>query len=60
VQKLKWITILALWFAAASLLAEAAPQVTDTRVVDASFRLTFSPAPQQNLRARRNKNHEWI
>jgi DinB superfamily len=35
VQKLKWITILALWFAAASLLAEAAPQVTDTKVVDA-------------------------
>ena len=34
-QKLKWITILALWFAAASLLAEAAPQVTDTKVVDA-------------------------
>jgi uncharacterized damage-inducible protein DinB len=35
VQKLKWITILALWFAAASLLAAAAPQVTDTKVVDA-------------------------
>lgn len=34
-QKLKWITVLALWFAAASLLAEAAPQVTDTKVVDA-------------------------
>jgi hypothetical protein len=35
VQKLKWITILALWFAASSLLAEAAPQVTNTKVVDA-------------------------
>ena len=34
-QKMKWITILALWFAAASLLAEAAPQVNDTKVVDA-------------------------
>jgi len=35
VQKMKWITILALWFAAASLLAEAAPQATGTKVVDA-------------------------
>jgi hypothetical protein len=35
VQKMKCITILALWFAAASHLAEAAPQVTDTKVVDA-------------------------
>jgi hypothetical protein len=34
VQKMKRITILALWFAAASLLAEGAPQVTDTKVVD--------------------------
>jgi uncharacterized damage-inducible protein DinB len=35
VQKMKWITILALWFAAASLLAEAPPQVSNTKVVDA-------------------------
>jgi hypothetical protein len=34
VPKMKWITILALWFGAASLLAETAPQVTDTKVVD--------------------------
>jgi len=35
VQKIKWLTFLVLWFAAASLLAQAAPQVTDTKVVDA-------------------------
>ena len=34
-QKMKWIKILVLYVAAASLLAEAAPQVTDTKVVDA-------------------------
>jgi hypothetical protein len=32
---MKWITILALWFAAAGFSAEAAPQITDTKVVDA-------------------------
>jgi uncharacterized damage-inducible protein DinB len=32
---MKWIKILVLYVAAASLLAEAAPQVTDTKVVDA-------------------------
>jgi hypothetical protein len=30
-QKTKWITVLVLWFAAASLLAQAAPQVFDTK-----------------------------
>ena len=30
-QKTKWITVLVLWFAAASLLAQAAPQVVDTK-----------------------------
>lgn len=35
-KTIKWITILALWFAAASLSAQAAPQVTDTKVVDAT------------------------
>jgi DinB superfamily len=35
VKIIKWITILALWFAAASLLAQSAPQVTNTKVVDA-------------------------
>jgi uncharacterized damage-inducible protein DinB len=31
VQKIKWLTFLVLWFAAASLLAQAAPQVVDTK-----------------------------
>src|SRR6266576_6210274 len=31
VQKTKWITVLVLWFAAESLLAQAAPQVVDTK-----------------------------
>jgi hypothetical protein len=31
VQKIKWITVLVLWLAAASLLAQAAPQVVDTK-----------------------------
>ncbi len=30
-QKIKWLTVLVLWFAAASLLAQAAPQVVDTK-----------------------------
>ena len=30
-QKIKWITVLVLWLAAASLLAEAAPQVVDIK-----------------------------
>jgi hypothetical protein len=31
VQKIKWITVLVLWLAAASLLAQAAPQVVDAK-----------------------------
>jgi hypothetical protein len=34
VPKTKWITVLVLWWAAASLLAQAAPQVVDTKVTD--------------------------
>jgi uncharacterized damage-inducible protein DinB len=31
VQKIKWITVVVLWLAAASLLVQAAPQVADTK-----------------------------
>jgi len=30
-QKIKWLTLLVLWFAVASLWAQAAPQVVDTK-----------------------------
>jgi len=44
VQKIKWITVLALWLAATSVLAQASPQVGDTKH-DASL------DPQQEKRA---------